>query len=312
MRRNTFRTLAYAVVAALVCSPAARLGDAQTLTTCETRPNLKLRSDNFGPFDMGGAKYEVLLVSALLTTPSSTGATLQEVSPDQTLVHICVQNGNKDTVWERSFDWNAASATRTLGTAYEVQGQTGEGIVLETGKISAKHIPAGKFTILAQRNGHLEVLAPEVKFYGMVEHIPDAGLDRRRLVTGDVIRCQFWTGHYYMVRGIRVDFGGGTVVPLCSHNCTFSVMYQATPLKGDATVQLFNQPLGKSRRVAVRRQSTIEFLDAYVEDIATIDCARRRREGRPWLHVRIDENDGWMSEPRDMEKLGLPHIERTE
>lgn len=312
MRRNILRTLAYAALAAPVCCPAVPRGEAETITTCETRSNLTLRTANFGPFEIGGAEYKVLLVSAPLTTPSSTGATLQEVSPDQTLALICVQDGNKNTVWERPFDWDLAPETRTLGTAYEVQGQTGEGIVLETSKISAKQIPAGQFTILAQRNGHLEVVAPEVKFYGSMEHIPDAGHDRRRLVAGDLIRYQFWTGNYYVVRGIRVDFGAGTVVPLCIRKCTFSVTYQATPLEGDATVQLFDHPIGKSRRVAARKRSTIEFLEAYVEDIVTIDSARHCREGRPWLHVRIDENDGWMSEPADMRKLGLPDIECAE
>jgi hypothetical protein len=247
-------------------------------------------------------------VSALLTTRSSTGATLQDGSPDYSLAHICVQDGDRSTVWERPFEWDAASETRIIGTAYEVQGQTGEGIILETSKISAKHIPAGQFTILAQRNGHLEALIPEVKFFGMMEHIPDADHDRRRFVAGDVVRYQFWTGNYYVVRGIRVDFGAGTVVPLCSHKCTFSAMYQATPLEGDATVQLFDHPLGESRRVAVRKQSTVEFLDAYVDDIAKIDSVRHCSDGRPWLHVRIDKNEGWMFGPADMQKVGLPDV----
>lgn len=312
MARNIFRRLAYAVVATLVCCSAGPRGHAQTTTSCETRPNLMLSADSFGPFEINGAEYKVLFVSVLLTAPSSPGAKLQEVSPDHTLAHICVQHGNKNTVWERPFEWDAASETRIVGTAYEVQGQTGEGIVLETSKISAKHIPAGQFTILAQRNGHLEVIAPELKFFGMMEHIPDAGHDRRRLVAGDLIRYQFWTGSYYMLRGIRVDFRAGTVVPVCSRKCTFSVMYQATPLEGGVTVQLFDHPFGESRRVAVRKQSTVEFLDAYVEDIAKIDSVRRCREARSWLHVRIDENDGWMSEPADMQKVGLPDIECAE
>lgn len=306
MRRNVFPNPVHMVVGVLICLGAAPRVDAQVASTCETRAIPNSSVHKFGPFEIGQSKYTVLWVGTSLAGSASTGESAQETTRDQSLVHICVQDGDNKIVWERAFDYDTTSKTKVSGTAYEVQGQSGKGIVVETAKVYAKRIPAGSFTVFAQRNGHLEVIASDVRFFGMMEHIPDAGPDRRRLVPGDAIRYQFWTGNYYLVQAIRVDFAAGTVVPLCSRKCTFSVIYPASPLESEAMVRLFIRPLGGSRSVAVRKQSTIEFVEAYVEDIAKIDSVR------PWLHVRIDGNDGWMSEPVDIQRIGLPEIARAD
>jgi hypothetical protein len=223
-----------------------------------------------------------------------------------------VQDAKGNIVVDRSFGRDAASATRTVGTAYQVQGDSGTGIFLEIGKVSPKRITAGWVTILARRNSHLEVIAHDLKFYGGLEHVPDAGHDRRRLVEGDLVRYQFWVGNYYLLRGVSVDFSAGTVVPLCSQKCTFGIVCQAVPIGHDDIVQLFDCPRGKPRKVPVRKASRVDFVEAYVEDIAALDTVSAVRDERPWLHVRIDGNDGGLSDPADMEKTGLPPVERAE
>lgn|SRR5208282_1512214 len=307
MPRSVSANTVHIVLGVLICFGAAPRVDAQVATTCEPRAIPNMSVHEFGPFEIGQNKYTVLEVGASLAGPASGGASAQETTPDQTLVHLCVQGRDNKIVWERGFDRDTTSKTKVYGTAYEVEGQSGKGIVVETARVCAKRIPAGSFTVFAQRNGHLEVVAADVRFYGMMEHIPDAGPDRRRLVPGDTIRYQFWIGNYYLLQGVRVDFAAGTLVPLCSRKCAFSVMYQTTsPLESEGTVQLFNHPFGDSRSVAVRKQSAIEYVEAYVEDIAKIDSVR------PWLHVRIDGSDGWMSEPADIQRVGLPEIARAD
>ena len=201
------------------------------------------------------------------------------------------------------------SRASVVGTAYEVQGETGTGIVVETAKILKDHVNAGSFTVLAERNGHLQAIGPDVKFYGLMEHIPDAGPNTRRLVKGDLIRYRFWTGNFYLIRGVRVDFTAGRVVPLCTRDCTLAVLCNQTPLQSEASVQLFDHSFGNPRTVALQKQTRIELLEAYVRDVADIDSVLPSHEVQPWLHVHIDENDGWISEPTDLQKVGLTHID---
>jgi hypothetical protein len=251
--------------------------------------------------------------NVLFAPSKSEGAITHPESPTETLAYVCVQHGSNKRVWSRTFDVpDAASGSWIFGTAYEVQGETGSGIVLEFSRISPNRVAGGWFTVFASRNRSLEVIAPEVRFYGFMEHIPDAGPNQRRLVSGDKIRFQFWTGNYYLLRGVRVDFRAGTVVPLCARKCTFSVICQARPLETDVTVQLFDRPGGPRKGLLVRKRSGIEFLDAYVEDVSAIDTVGSKPDQHHWLHVRIDGTEGWLSDSVEMRKIGLPSTNRAD
>ncbi len=279
---NTFKRLGGPILLLLVLFLGTVAHGSDVANTCNTHHGPQRESHTFGPFTIGGIQYTVTMESVLFGPSRSEGAGMHPESPSETLAYVCVQDGSGTRIWDRTFDVpDRAANSWTFGTAYEVQGETGAGIVLEFAAEALNRIPAGWITILVWRDRHLEVIAPDVRFYGMLEHIPDAGPDRRRLVSGDVIRYQFWTGNYYLLRGVRVNFEAGSVVPSCVHKCALPIMYQASLLEEDVTVQLFDRPGGRQNSLFVRRRSDIEFLDAFVEDISAIDAAGSKRDQRP-------------------------------
>ncbi|MEI6670212.1 MAG: hypothetical protein WCP29_18865 [Acidobacteriota bacterium] len=226
-------------------------------------------------------------------------------------MRMCVLDGNNRAVWQRAFDWPPSTDTRVFGTAYRVEGSNGSGLILEAATTSTSDIPAGSFIVLVPRNGHLQVATPEVRFFGMMEHIPDAGKARRRLRDGDVVMYQFWTGHFYLIRAAQIDFSGGRLIPDCSGRCTFNVKCDASPITADSSVQLFDHPFGASRGVPVTKESKLTYLNAYVEDTNELDSLRESRNGRPWLHIRVDGNEGWVAGPTDLQTIGLSPIARA-
>jgi hypothetical protein len=151
-------------------------------------------------------------------------------------------------------------------------------------------------------------MTPELEFYGMMEHIPDAGRDRRQLVPGDLVRYQFWTGYFYVLRSARLDFSRNRLIVDCRGQCVLPVMCSATPVVAEASVALFDRPFGMPRKVSVTGPAKIVFLEAQVEDADNIGQTSAAGTGRPWLHVRIERDDGWIQSPADLEKLGLRRI----
>lgn len=264
----------------------------------------------FGPFELGGTNYPVIMDSVPIV-PVDVGNTDIENSHRYTLDSASVQDSSGSKVWERAFRPPDAPQARTVGTAYKVLGETGEGIVLEFGTLAPSRINAGWFVVLARRGGHLEQISREVRFYGSMEHIPDAGYEQRHLVSGDKIRYQFWMGSYYLLCALQVNFQAYTAVPLCTRRCTLPVLAQPRPLGTDLTIQLFDGPAGHSHRAHLRNGSRVEFIDAHVDDVGSMDAATSGHNQRPWLHVRIDGHDCWTPDI-DAESLGLQEIKRAD
>ena len=264
----------------------------------------------FGPFALGGVHYTVTMESVPVAPAGSAGGGTQKHRPE-TLADVSVQDGSHRKFWERAFRRPDTPQATTVGTAYEVLGETGKGIVLEFGTLAPNRITAGWFVVLAERSGHLEQISPDVRFYGSMEHIPDAGYEQRRLVSGDKIRYQFWMGGYYLLRKLQVNFQARTVISSCARRCTFPVIAETNPLAANVTIELFDRPDGRSHPVQLRRQSRPEFVDAYVNDMAAIDASPSGPHDRPWLHVRIDGNDGWVPDVA-AEELGLHGVKRAD
>ncbi len=85
-------------------------------------------------------------------------------------------------------------------------------------------------------------------------------------------------------------------------------MDQGTGTPRDATVELFERDFQHATKLSISKRSKIKLVDAYVEDTTGLPALRTA----PWLHVRIDGKEGWISNPADLKKIGLPYIPRVE
>jgi hypothetical protein len=85
------------------------------------------------------------------------------------------------------------------------------------------------------------------------------------------------------------------------------VIVKAQALLDGKTCRLHSEPLGSFEVVVLRRDSKVEYLNAFVEDLNLYDHESDDPTRRPWLRVRVDGREGWMTSAADLTAIGLPY-----
>jgi hypothetical protein len=273
------------------------------------RPDGTRETRRFGPFLTASGGYIVNMDYVRRPAVASGRADEPTVA---TLANVTVVDQSGRTVYERALDYNATASgfdPERTGTAYELRAESGIAIVIEVGTIKRDQPvtnTTGWMIALVQHAEGLQLAAPEIRFYGSLEHFPGPPLGPRRLVAGDLMRTREWTGHYSFIPGFRANFRTATISPLCAKKCTWGVVVEAQPL-GSSVCRLAARPLGPTEAVVVRADSRVEYLDAYIEDMERYDRDSDDPASRPWLHVRLDGREGWVTEAPDLAAVGLPY-----
>jgi hypothetical protein len=292
--------------------PACLLGAVLTASLCShlraERPQDAGREiSTFGPFLTNDGGFTVTMRYA---KRRSAGAGQAADPPVRTLVDVVVADATGRTVYRR--DFVDRTTTQGLepdqdGTAYEVRAESGTAIVIEAGSGQPPANPSGWMIALVPDGKGLRVAGPEIRFHGNLEHFPGPSLGPRQLRAGDFMATREWTGHYSMIRGFRANFRTGSLSPLCVHNCTLPVTVQIHALQDGQAVRLHSEPLGSFASVVLRRDSKVEYLDTFVADLNLYDRESDDPTKRPWLHVRVDGREGWVTSAADLMALGLPY-----
>lgn len=264
----------------------------------------------FGPFLTTDGGFTVTMRFA--RRPS--GVPGQAADPAvRTLADVSVVDAAGRAVYRRDFVYRATAQgfePELAGTAYEVRAESGTAIVIEGGELQSGRSPAnplGWMIALVRDGSGLRVAGPEIRFRGNIEHFPGPPLGPRQLRAGDSMASREWTGHYSMIRGFRADFGTGSVSPICLQNCTLPVNVKPQPLVEGTTCRLHSAPLGSAQTVVLRRDSKVEYLNAFVADMNLYDPESADATKRPWLHVRVDSREGWVTSAADLTAIGLPY-----
>jgi hypothetical protein len=275
----------------------------------DSRPDATRETRRFGPFLAASGGY---IVNMNFVRRPSVASRREDQPTVATLANVTVVDRAGRTVYERALHYHATATgfdPERTGTAYEVRAESGIAIVVEVGTIKGDRPVAnttGWMIALVQQAKGLRLAATEIRFHGSLEHFPGPPLGPRRLVPGDLMRTREWTGHYSFFSGFRANFRTATISPLCSKKCTWGVAVEARPL-GSSVCRLAARPLGPPEAVAVRPDSQVEYLDAYVEDMERYDRNSDDPARRPWLHVRLDGREGWVTEAPDLAAVGLPY-----
>lgn len=295
--------------------PACLLG--AVLTAClgghpqaerEQDPGLEIST--FGPFLTDDGGFTVTMRYA--GRPSAVPAQAADQAV-RTLADLAVVDSVGRTVYRRDFVYRRTAQgfePELDGTAYEVHAESGAAIVIEAAEVQLGRPPAnplGWMVALVRDGSGLRVAGPEIRFRGNLEHFPGPPLGPRQLRAGDSMANREWTGHYSMIRGFHADFGTGSVSPICLQNCVLPVIVKPqAPLDGK-TCRLHSELLGASETVVLRRDSKVEYLNAFVADMNLYDPESDDPKKRPWLQVRVDGRVGWVTSAADLTALGLPY-----
>ena len=264
----------------------------------------------YGPFLAADGGFAVTMRYA---TRPSAGAGRSADPPVRTLAAVTVVDAGGRTVYRRDVMYRRNAQgfePEQEGTAYEVRAESGTAIVIEAAEVQSGRPPAnpsGWMVALVRDGMGLRVAGPEIRFRGNLEHFPGPPLGPRQLRAGDTMATREWTGHYSMLRGFRADFGTGSLSPMCLQNCTLPVMVTPQPLLDGKACRLYSEPLGSFELVVLRRDSKVEYLNALVADWNLYDHESVDAAKRPWLRVRVDGRDGWVTSTVDLTAIGLPY-----
>ncbi len=270
-------------------------------------------SQRYGPFlATQGGGYTVTMDYARRPPASAEGPSGSDIV---TLAKVAVLDPAGQALYERTFTFQTTPngfEPEQIGTAYEVRGESGAAIVIEAYYIHEGKCPAnasGWMIALLKHGATLRLAGPEIRFHGQIEHFPGPPLGPRQLVGigKGIMRTREWTGHYSFIRSYRADFSAPSILPTCTKDCTFPVVAQAQPLSRGRTCRLHTTPLGSVEEILVQADSRVEYLDAYVGDPAGYDRTSDDGVRRPWLHVRLNGREGWVTDPADLAAIGLPY-----
>jgi hypothetical protein len=93
--------------------------------------------------------------------------------------------------------------------------------------------------------------------------------------------------------------------------CELHVEVERTPVEDELTfVRLFTEAderFGTPKHVVVKRDSKVEFLGARVRVVPSAGSILEIGVADdPWVHVRIDGQEGWLHTQEDFSAIGVP------
>lgn len=302
-----------------------------------------------GPFTLGDEQFTVLLDYKVLISPQAGGG-----NEESTLAQVQIVDSRQTVVYDESFPATAGAEHLEQNlTASAASAATSGGAALlirfvELPPLTSAMPAAGNPASPASPNSTgkeswqmFGVVNGGLKSFGAVLPVGQgegisvggvvAGVMQKGGIgveplasTADVLELRAWTGYFYALVPLRVDWMRGewgegeecyrlAQGALQEKGCNMQV--QATrriPPADDGTafVRLFagtDADPYDVESVPVRGDSQVEFLETRA--VAHWQASGEREEctfDDLWLHVRVDGKEGWVHTPDDFTVLGLP------
>ena len=295
-------------------------------------------ANRLGPFEIGGQQFTVLLRMKRVLGPGAV------VDPDfqETLETVEILGPDGAIHHEQSFllpEVSGGSFVETThATAQFLQGSQGSGLLLTHGMVPSTPLGGLSWQVFGVLGRRLMPLSKPVFLEGDlvnagdgtqvvrtsvepgVEPRVEAGLDG-----GDMLHFRVWTGNFFVIIPLEVDWFLGKLAPawqcrkMTSRGpmpiCQVRVRAERIPAEEDMTFVRLHQEahqeteegLGTSAHVVVRKDSEIEFLAAETEVIWAEDenGVGLTVSDDVWLKVRIDGKEGWIHTQEDFLAIGL-------
>ncbi len=283
-----------------------------------------------GPFAVGEQNYTVLLRFKRLVSAS-------DPLLSQTLESLQIRDAAGSVAYEKSLPFAVAAGRfqqSVSASAERLSGKTGAGLVVHYTERTAapSNLPsqASEFwQLFGLVNGKLAPLpkpatigegAASGPFMGVMMRAANGAVSV--ISQPDSIELRAWTGNFYVLVPLRVDWSHGGLAQgqrcmemlgggLREVGCDMRVEANRKPPSEEFTfVRLFTEAhenFGSAEHAVLQRDSKVEILGSSA--ITTWNEIGGRIQpvfSDVWLHVRIDNRDGWIHGEDDLAAVGLP------
>src|SRR5260370_5175360 len=227
-----------------------------------------------------------------------------------------------------TFDHGTFAETENID-ARELKTTLGQGILVEGGELPSTPNGGWWIQVFGLINGKLTPLSSAMSADGaflgeQVERYQPSRMfngQQPQNVSHDVLKFRVWTGNVSIFYGVIINWIQGRVRPewtcLTAQGQPAGCHYQieANPIRGKEMtfVRLFPEPQDgfTPKHIVVKPDSKIEYLEAEAsvswstdQDNLSFGVAD---PGNVWIHVKIDDQAGWISAEEDSDAFVLPH-----
>ena len=269
-----------------------------------------------GPFLVDGRPFRVALeVKQLLsggTADSEFGETVSVVRIRDDAGIVQFQSNLPYRVRGGRFEESTAVHAEIL------KGRIGSGLLLTYGVIPSTPLGGQSWQVLGIVNRKLRPFSGPISADG---ELAPANTTWDETLKADVLNFRIWTGNFFVIVPLRVDWTMGVVRPAYRcwkmtgsgpmEACRFRVEAERRPEEGLTFVRLFQEAdrkAGVPLHAVVKKDSVIEFLEVEAS------LKWEESEGQVglsvsedvWLKVRIDGKEGWIHSQEDFLAVGLP------
>jgi hypothetical protein len=191
--------------------------------------------------------------------------------------------------------------------AHKLEGSSGEGIILKQDAVPSAPGSGRAIRIFALTEGLLKPVSPWLTVYGGRQKLLAAGDSTLRLPEGDRINFSVWAMFFGVVVPVSVDLEGGTVSIPEGINSYRVEAEGPIFLKDPEPVPLYLEPTKSTKTVtvSVSRESRIQYLEARTRAGFFGERVREVGISEPWLKVRVDGVEGWVTGNNGFISVGL-------
>ena len=338
MKKSFPKRLANATAAsialALLCTAAASNPSASFPKPYQAPPSgvsgTQDLDEQHGPFAIGEQNYTVVLHFKRLAAANDSLFA-------QTLAGLEVRDAAGGIIYEKNFPYALAAGRFQQNVSASVErlsGKTGAGLAIhyieQPAASQAAQPQASEFwQLFGLVNGKLAPLSkpatigeanPGGPYMGVIMRAANGAVSV--VSQPDTIELRAWTGNFYIFVPLRVDWNHGGLAqgqrcverlagPLQDVGCPMRVEANRKPSADEYTfLRLFTEAhenFGSPEHVVLQKDSKVEILGSSA--ITTWNEAGGRIQpvfSDVWLHVRIDNREGWIHGEDDLSAVGLP------
>ncbi|MBI2818788.1 MAG: hypothetical protein HYX73_02320 [Acidobacteria bacterium] len=276
-----------------------------------------------GPFQLSDQRFTVVLHERHIT-----GATVPDPEWQTTLAEIEIKDEQGAVHYRESFPYEISGNefSEILSASVELlQGHDRSGLLVTYGSIPSTPLGGQSWQVFGLFENKLVPFSKPIYAEGELATEPNGGVLRTETepnLQGEVLNFRVWTGNFFVLFPVRVDFLMGKVIPAwrCFKvtargnlpQCQYRLETDRQPQEEEMTFVRMHpeaeEGIGSADHIVVKRDSQVEFLAAegevrWEEDEQGVGLAPGDDF---WIKVRIDGKEGWIHTQEDFAAIGLP------
>jgi len=286
-----------------------------------------------GPLNVRGKRFAGDL---LLKRVRKAGAPPWEA--EETVAQVKIGDATGAVAYSKLFPYSVEGDhfVETVEVSAQVlEGRQGRGLLVTYSVEPSTPLGGQSWQVFGIRNGRLIAFGNPIAAEGSLLNAEPAQPESivktsaERGLDADLLDFRLWTGNFFVVLPVRVDWAAGRVglartcssVKMTSRGrqgvCRLQpeVGERVRPAEGSTSVQLLAEdfePAGKAQSVVVKESSKVEFLEAagiprWDETEQTIQLGVWPED--LWLKVRIDGREGWVHTQEEFTAVGAPQAD---